>query len=132
MKVRRATNDDIAGMVELMDMRRQLYKSFQPIFWRRAPNANAAQARFFASLVGNDGAIVLVCEEREIFRGFIIAILTDAPPVYAPGGKPCMIDDFAVVRDDWSVAGRALLYDGAARCESGRGRAGGSCMRAHG
>jgi hypothetical protein len=51
----------------------------------------------------------LVGEDAGAFGGFIIAHLTEAPPVYAPGGKTCLIDDFAVTGDDWSEAGRALM-----------------------
>jgi GNAT superfamily N-acetyltransferase len=54
-------------------------------------------------------AIVLVYENAGVVRDFIIAILIEAPPVYAPGGKTCLIDDFAVTESDWDKAGRALM-----------------------
>ncbi len=41
---------------------------------------------------------------------FIIGRMTPAPPVYAPGGPVCLVDDFCVSADvDWPQAGRALL-----------------------
>jgi hypothetical protein len=110
MKIRRAVEDDIPQMVELIDERRRLYETYQPTFWRRSPNARSAQAAFFTTLVSNKGsAIVLVCGDASVFRGFVIASLVEPPPVYAPGGKTCMIDDFAVDDNDWDETGRALL-----------------------
>jgi hypothetical protein len=98
-------------MTELTDERRRLYEAYQPTFWRRAPNARPAQAAFFKTLISNRNAIVLVCDDVGVFCGFVIASLIEAPPVYAPGGKICMIDDFAVIHHDWHEAGRALLSE---------------------
>ena len=49
-------------------------------------------------------------EESGAVRGFIWGKVVDAPPVYDPGGKVCMVDDF-VVREPalWAAVGRALL-----------------------
>ena len=96
-------------MLEAMDERRRLYEAYQPTFWRRSPKASDAQATFFRTLISTDNAIVLVAEDASIFRGFVIATLIDSPPVYAPGGKTCVIDDFAVTQNDWDETGRALL-----------------------
>jgi len=99
-------------MIELMDERRRLYEIYQPTFWRRAPNARSAQAAFFKTQVSDTrNAIVLVCEDASVFRGFVIVNLIEAPPVYAPGGKICMLDDFAVTHNDWDETGRALLSE---------------------
>jgi hypothetical protein len=115
MHVRRAVEDDIPQKVELAAERRRLYETYQPTFWGSSPNARSAQTAFFKTLVPNtSNAIVLVCENASVFRGFIIAQLIEAPPVYAPGGKTCVIDDFAVTQNDWNEAGRALL--GEAQC----------------
>jgi hypothetical protein len=111
VKIRRACEDDIPQMTELTDERRRLYEAYEPTFWRRAPNARPAQAAFFKTLISNRNAIVLVCEDVGVFCAFVIASLIEAPTVYAPGGKICMIDDFAVIHHDWQEAGRALLSE---------------------
>jgi hypothetical protein len=37
----------------------------------------------------------------------VIASLIEGPPVYAPDGKTCVIDDFAVTHNDWRETGPA-------------------------
>lgn len=45
----------------------------------------------------------------------LIATLTDAPPVYDPGGPTCQIDDFVVFPDArWQTTGTRLLRAGLA------------------
>ena len=112
IKVRRAVEDDIPQMLELAEERRRLYETYQPAFCRPSPDARSAQRAFFNRLISDArNAIVLVCEDANGFRGFIIATLLEAPPVYDPGGRTCMIDDFAVAENDWNDAGRALLRE---------------------
>jgi len=97
-------------MIELAEERRRLYATYQPTFWRPSPKAASAQAAFFKTLIPNTAnAIVLICEDADVFRGFIIAKLIETPPVYSPGGRTCLIDDFAVTQHDWNEAGRVLL-----------------------
>ena len=110
MNVRRALEDDIPRMLDLADERRRLYEKYQPTFWRPSPNARSAQAAFFKTLISDTrNVVVLVCENAGVVRGFIVANLVEAPPVYAPGGKTWVIDDFAVTHNDWEQTGRALL-----------------------
>jgi hypothetical protein len=110
MNVRRAVADDIPQMLELAEERRRLYETYQPTLWRSAPNAKSAQGAYFKTLISNrKNAIVLVYENAGVVHGFIVATLIEAPPVYAPGGKTCLIDDFAVTQNNWDKAGRALM-----------------------
>ena len=112
MNVRRAVEDDIPQMIELAEERSRLYETYQPRFWRPSASARSAQAALFKTLIQNTSkSIVLVCENAGVFRGFIIANLIEAPPVYAPGGRTCLIDDFAVTEDDWNQAGRLLMRE---------------------
>jgi ribosomal protein S18 acetylase RimI-like enzyme len=111
MMIRRAVEDDIPGMVDLMDARRRLYETYQSTFWRPSPDANSLQMKYFETLVSKKDEIVLVCEDAGAFRGFIVASLIEAPPVYDPGGKTCVIDDFAVTGNDWDGTGRALIRE---------------------
>ena len=42
-------------------------------------------------------------------RGFLIAQPTPSPPVYDPGGRTALIDDFVVAPDQWETVGAQLL-----------------------
>ena len=65
---------------------------------------------FFHKLVENDDIITIVSEEDGVVNGFLIGSIMDAPPVYDPGGKVCMIDDYMVGEPTlWESAGFSLL-----------------------
>lgn len=53
-----------------------------------------------------------VADHDGTVRGFLIARIVDAPPVYDPGGSTCMVDDFAVADPgDWAACEPLLLAD---------------------
>lgn len=100
----------MAAMAGIMAKRREVYERYQPVFWRRAQNAEAGHAAFLSQLVGNPDVISLVAERDDVFSGFAIAMLVPSPPVYNPGGLTCSLDDYAVADDgDWATVGLALL-----------------------
>lgn len=109
-KVRSATRDDLEVIVRIADDRRREYAGYQPVFWRPAQDAHEKHAEFLGTLIDDEELITLVVEMRGAVCGFLIARLVPPPPVYAPGGPSCFIDDFAVDRDEiWLTAGVALL-----------------------
>ena len=58
-------------------------------------------------------------EQAKDIQGFLIASVVNAPPVYAPGGPVCMIDDFAVnPRSEWQTIGAALLAEAQTRSQA--------------
>ena len=98
-------------MLDLAAQRRADYAIHQPRFWRPADDARNRQAEYFASLLVDPQALVMVnCDQTDGVAGFVIARLIGPPPVYDPGGLTCLVDDF-VVRDasDWSTIGGALI-----------------------
>lgn len=106
-------------MVALSEQKRLEYATYQPVFWAPAPDANARQRVFFEQLVQDDQIITLVHEEDGVVDGFIIARLVAAPPVYAPGGLTCTIDDFAVQNpSEWPRVGKALVEAAAAQAHA--------------
>jgi GNAT superfamily N-acetyltransferase len=109
-QIRRARAEDVPAMVALSAEKRRLYATYQPIFWAVAPDADAQQLPFFEQLVRDERTTALVHETGGAVDGFVIARLVASPPVYAPGGLTCALDDFWV-RDPaaWHSAGRALL-----------------------
>jgi hypothetical protein len=104
--IRPATLTDVPRMIGLAEQKRAQYEQYQPTFWRRAVDAQAAQTPCFEKLVADESVIALVHETDGLLDGFVIAALMQAPPVYNPSGLTCMIDDFVA---DWSTIGSALL-----------------------
>ncbi len=102
MTVRSATAADVPRMVEWADRKRHEYARAQPRFWRPAQDAAERHRPFLEGLIGREDVIALVSG-----GGFAIGLIGDAPPVYDPGGKSCLIDDFVV--ESWDSDGAELL-----------------------
>jgi len=110
MAIRNATTEDVARMAELSRTKRAEYETYSPIFWKMADSPDQAHALYLRKLVDNDDAVTLVSEDKGMVNGFLIGSLVDAPTVYDPGGKICMIDDYVVDGQDlWSSVGLSLL-----------------------
>jgi hypothetical protein len=109
--VRRAAEPDLPELLGLAEQRRADYAAHQPRFWKPAQDARSRQSEYFASLLNDPQAVVLVSyDQTERVVGFVIARLVPAPPVYDPGGLTCLVDDFVVGdASDWPTAGGALV-----------------------
>jgi len=111
MSIRPASHADVPGMLELIQASRQKLAEWQPVFWHPSPQAQDLTATWFAALVDDENTITLVSDDQGI-NGFVIGLIQDGPPVYAPGGKTCLIDDFAVADDKiWESVGTRLLKE---------------------
>lgn len=106
MTIRLATPADLPAIVALTERRRAQYQAYQPTFWRPAPNAAQAQEAFFQTLFDRQDHHLLVHEGETGVDGFVIARIVPSPPVYAPGGSTCSIDDFVA---PWPAPGKELL-----------------------
>ena len=114
--IRTAEADDVAGMVALSERYRQQLEHYQPVFWRKAPGSDAAQASYFQSLLQRPEVIAIVHRAVTGLAGFLVATLDEAPPVYAPGGLTCTIDDFCVAEElHWPITGATLLNEAVRR-----------------
>jgi len=101
---------DIGAMARLADAFRARLEAWQPVFWKRAQGSLALSEDYFRFLMQSEDNCALVNEDYAGVDGFLIATLVDAPPVYDPGGKTCLIDDFAVAEDEmWASVGEALV-----------------------
>jgi hypothetical protein len=95
--VRRASLEDLEGLLGIASACRTAYADYQPRLWRPAPDAMDHQRAYFTSILDDDKTLVLTATEDDAdLRGFAIGRLVPAPPVYDPGGVSCMVDDFAV------------------------------------
>ena len=119
MKIRAAESRDVNSMVPLSRTKRQRYSRYSPVFWKPAQDAEEQQKGFFEYLLGQADTQILVAEESGQIVGFIIGQIRNPPPVYDPGGKACVIDDFAVASDErWSDVGENLKSELEKVCRS--------------
>ena len=109
--IRIAEADDVEACVQLAEARRAIYETFQPRFWRRAENAAEMSRLWFAHLFAKEEVLALVAELDGEVRGFLIAQPTPSPPVYDPGGRTALIDDFVVAPDQGVTVGAPLLNE---------------------
>lgn len=113
MGVRDAEEADVAAMVALSERFRRRLAGWSPVFWRMAGDAQPKQTLYFRFLLAQADTFALVHESEAgagDVGGFVIARMTPAPPVYAPGAPICLIDDFCVEpAEAWPRVGGALL-----------------------
>jgi len=108
--IRTAEDFDLEEILNLASAKRLEYETYQPVFWRVAPDAIAQQRDYFASQIADEKVITLVATSETELVGFVIGRLVPAPPVYNPGGLTCSIDDFVVIESDlWETVGADLL-----------------------
>lgn len=110
MNVRAAVDADLEPVLVIADQHRRRHAAYQPQFWNPARDAVARQRSFFELLLTDSATLFAVAVTPDQVRGFVIARVAPAPPVYDPGGATCLIDDFAV--DDpefWPEVGPELL-----------------------
>lgn len=110
LTVRPAVGSDLEDMLMLAESRRHEYETYQPIFWRPAVDAAARQRPHLARLIADDAVITVVADSPHGLAGFAIGTVVSAPPVYDPGGRTCIVDDFTVDdRERWPTVGADLL-----------------------
>lgn len=108
--IREARVADIPAMIEMAELKRMEYQTYQPQFWRKAANSAQVQTLFYEKLLGRDDVYPYIYEKNNAIAGYVIASLVKAPPVYDPGGLSCLIDDFYVSDSSlWETVGVAIL-----------------------
>ncbi len=109
--VRTATPQDLEAILDLQDAQRSAYAEYQPVFWNPAPDARDRQRPYLGGQLTDPDVIVLVSTTGiDTVVGFAIGVITAAPPVYAPGGLTCLVDDFTLgPAADWATDGVDLL-----------------------
>ena len=77
--IRPAQLSDIPTILRLAGKKRSEYETYQPVFWRTAPDAQEKQHRYFEQLITRENVIFLIYEAEECLEGFIIAALIASP-----------------------------------------------------
>lgn len=112
MTIRPATSGDLIAMVAMIEAYRIRLQEWEPRFWSKAGNSGELSELWFGILVDDENTCALISEGDSAINGFLIATLTDGPPVYDTGGKAMMIDDYCVADDTlWPTVGAALLEE---------------------
>jgi GNAT superfamily N-acetyltransferase len=113
--IRRAELKDVPVMVELSEQRRIRYdKELAPryTYFRKAHDSREKQTPYLEGLLLRDDHLILVHERDGQLTGFIDGGLYSPPPVYDPGGRSCIVDDFVVATpEDWETVGASLLEE---------------------
>ena len=109
--IRKATLEDVPEIARLSSLKRKQYEQYQPVFHKEAEGALEKQSLFLKDNITKDHLMVLVHDEAgKKINGFIIGAIVNAPPVYNPGGKVCLVDDFMVEDPSlWATVGVLLL-----------------------
>jgi len=109
--IRKAALDDVKEMILLSSQKRKQYEKYQPIFQKEAKGAIDFQTKFFKDSLFRENVIALVSVVgNSKIDGFIIGTIVNSPPVYNPGGKICLVDDFMVSDSSlWGTVGKNLL-----------------------
>jgi len=120
VSIRPASAADVQQMTLVMADKRKQLEMFEPVMWRPSEAAAQMTPAFFTHQVGQPNVVARIAESGGRFLGFVIGVIQDAPPVFAPGGKTVLIDDFVVVDgpeadDAASALIDAVMSEGRAR-----------------
>src|SRR5437667_448353 len=97
---------DIFEVLQRRD--REIAQAFNDM--RRSTALTQLAAICSQGLLTGEDVIALVAETEATLLGFVMGVITTAPPVYNPGGLVCIVDDFAVGNPtEWGSVGAALL-----------------------
>jgi acetyltransferase (GNAT) family protein len=113
MTIRAGIKDDLPSCCALLEAMRARYQTYEPQFWKRAPNAAKMSEAFLGMLTAQPVTLFLVAEAGGKITGFLTARPQPVPPVFEPGAT-AFIDDFCVL-DDWAVTGASLLREARAK-----------------
>lgn len=95
MAVRPMTQDDAPWAASLMELRRDEYQRYAPVFWRPTAGIAPFHAEFLAAQIADPTVVAL-----RTSTGFAVA---------TPGESHFYVDDFALENGDWDRTGAELL-----------------------
>jgi hypothetical protein len=108
--IRPAIQSDVRVIAGLCEAKRKLYAEWQPRFHKPAEGAKELHMKFLQETLHHEDSIVLVADDRGTVMGAVYGRLIQAPPVYNPGGKVLLVDDFVLADpNSWLTTGKTLL-----------------------
>ena len=110
IKLRPAGQDDVPALVDLAELARAEYVSYEPDFWRPAATARLMHTPYLAFLVDAPDVRVWIAEQHGRVEGFLTLRDSPRPPGLGGCGRLWLVDDYAVrERAEWPDVGGALL-----------------------
>lgn len=110
MPIRKAIEGDLKSIALLAAQKRKQYEKYQPVFHKESEKALEIHSVYLKDVLQKENTLVWVSETQGRIDGFVIGSIVNAPPVYAPGGKICFVDDFMVEQPGlWETIGLELL-----------------------
>lgn len=108
--IRAALHTDIDPMVELAVRQMHWLESHRDSFYATGPGLADTLRAAYGGLIEAADAVALVDESPKGVEGFLLGKLVNAPPVYDPKGKVCLVDHFWV-RDatNWKTVGLGIF-----------------------
>jgi hypothetical protein len=86
--IRPAAIQDLDAVLALAAARRSQYATYQPRFWRPAPDAAAQQAPYLTGLITDPSVITLVAVTGAVLVGYVVGQVGPAPPRGCRSARP--------------------------------------------
>ena len=113
--VRECLADDLTGVVEILEARREDYARYEPAFWKRRQRVAQASVDYLKTWLGAERTVCLVAAVDEEIVGLLFGREMPTPPVY-DAGPTAVIDDYHVRSPElWPTAGAGLLAEARTR-----------------
>jgi ribosomal protein S18 acetylase RimI-like enzyme len=117
--VRDAQEADLEQIETLAQDRRVRDEKAQPVYFHQAAGARDKHLLYLRDQMELGKQMMLVHTTFGNIDGFLMANAVTPPPIYDPGGKTLMIDDFVVwVPERWRFIGSSLLDEAERRAKS--------------
>jgi hypothetical protein len=108
--IRSALRTDIDRTVDLGVQQMHRLESHRNPFYATGPGLADYLRAAYSGLIETADAVALVEESPKGLEGFLLGKLVNAPPVYDPGGRVCLIDHFWVEGSaSWPTVGVGLV-----------------------
>lgn len=109
--VRGCVADDLTGVVEILEARREDYARYEPVLWKRRQRVGQASTDYLRIWLGAERTVCLVAAVDEEIVGFLFGREMPTPPDY-DAGSTAEIDDYYVRSPElWPTAGASLLTE---------------------
>jgi|GEM_PF-1126755 len=116
--IRLARTQDVLSIAELCERERRSHTPACNGFYAVVEDYASKRLPAIEQIVEANDTVAFVHETNGAIDGLILGRLLNAPPVYDPGGKVCLIGDFFVEKPaTWTDAGEALVAAADARVQ---------------
>jgi hypothetical protein len=109
--VRECGKDDLAAVVEILDLKRSNLERFEPALWKQKSDMTAATIEALTALIESERTVALVADTGTGLSGVLIATELAMPAIYNAGPAAVIEDYYVRSPEDWPTIGSALLVE---------------------